>query len=210
MPRRRQQPRDREVGRVVARVVAGRRDEGGDERPLDLLVGTFGDVVLDLVAALVDGVGALAEAEVALARRRHERDARRQDVGHRATLHGRVDARPRRRRPARSAERGCARRDRWSAGSRRRRLRRGAIAHPRGAKPAGRRCGSRALRPVRCRSRRTPGAGLRGGPSKAMRHGSASTVARSAPASTIAVSANAGSDATAGSTPIAATITPQG
>ncbi len=63
---RRHEPGDREVGGIVPRRVALGRDEGGDSGALLRQVGTVADEVLDVVAALVDGVGALAEAQVAL------------------------------------------------------------------------------------------------------------------------------------------------
>ncbi len=63
----REQPRDRVVGRVVARPQPPRGYELSDQRILVRLVGAVGDVILDHVAALVDGVRALPEAKVALA-----------------------------------------------------------------------------------------------------------------------------------------------
>ena len=53
-PARREQPRHREVRRVVAEADAPRRDERADDLALPSLVGALPDVALDLVAALVD------------------------------------------------------------------------------------------------------------------------------------------------------------
>jgi len=75
VPARGEQPRHGEVGGVVARVVPRRRDEGSDEGSLVRLVRALGHVVLHGVAALVDRVGALPEAELALAPGRPEGDA---------------------------------------------------------------------------------------------------------------------------------------
>ena len=61
-----EQPGHGEVRRVVAIALPVGRDEEIDDRPLGGLVGAVGDVVVDLVPALVDRVGALAEAEEAL------------------------------------------------------------------------------------------------------------------------------------------------
>src|SRR3954463_13289962 len=63
---RRQQPRHRVVGGVIARVEAPGRHELRDHRTLVLLVGALGHVVLHLAAALVHRVRALAAAEIAL------------------------------------------------------------------------------------------------------------------------------------------------
>ncbi len=65
---RRQQPRDREVGRVGAVVLSRQRDEPADERELERLVRALRDAVVDLAARSHDRVGPLAEAEEALAR----------------------------------------------------------------------------------------------------------------------------------------------
>ena len=70
-----EQPGHGVVGGVRARVVAPGGNERRDDRAVVLLVGTLGHVALDLAAALVHAVRALAEAEVALARAGAERDA---------------------------------------------------------------------------------------------------------------------------------------
>ena len=79
-----EEPRNREVGRVVARMPPLGRDDRPDQRPVGGRVGTIRDVVLDLVSALIDRVGALAEAEVALTRPRVEANAHRGDARRRA------------------------------------------------------------------------------------------------------------------------------
>ena len=66
----REQPRDREIGRVVAVAQPPGRRRREDELAVFGRSGAVGDVVLDLAAALVDRVRALAEAEEALAGRR--------------------------------------------------------------------------------------------------------------------------------------------
>ena len=52
----RQQPRDREVGRVGTAPEAGRRQQRADAGPLVLAIGPVGDVALDRGAAVLDGV----------------------------------------------------------------------------------------------------------------------------------------------------------
>ena len=69
-----EQPGHGVIGRVGTRVEAPGGHEDRDDRLLVLLVGPLGHVVLDLPAALVHAVGALAEAEVALAGACHEGD----------------------------------------------------------------------------------------------------------------------------------------
>ena len=63
-----EQPGDREVGGVIPRMPALRRDDQADQASIGRRVGTIRDVVLDLVAALIHRIGALAEAEIALTR----------------------------------------------------------------------------------------------------------------------------------------------
>src|SRR5918996_1536030 len=82
-----EQPGHREVGGVVARVEAPGRHERRNEGALVLLEGPLGDVALNLAAALVDGVRALAEAEIALARAGAEGDPGVRDVGERGAGH---------------------------------------------------------------------------------------------------------------------------
>ncbi len=71
----REQPRDRVVGRVRTRAEPPLRDHRLHQRILARLVGAVGDVALDLLPALVDRVGSLAEAEIALIRPRLEAHA---------------------------------------------------------------------------------------------------------------------------------------
>jgi hypothetical protein len=87
----REQPRDRVVGGVVSRSEPPRRGHALGDRVVLRLVGAVGDVVLDHVAALVDGVGALAEAEVALARAGVEADPGRGDLAELAAGDRRVE-----------------------------------------------------------------------------------------------------------------------
>ena len=170
-----------------------------------VLVGALGDVVLDLEAALVDRVRALAEAEVALAGRRHERDAG-------------AERRPRSSPPCTAASTATTP---SAAGAMRTlsvrpagslvcdggdvrvslavRLRSRAWRET--SRPG---CGSRACRPVPTPVPAYSSSGAcPAGPSKPRRHGSASIVARSAPASTTAALALAGPATLA----IASTIT---
>ena len=76
-----EQPGHGEVGGVRARAKAPGRHEARDQRALVGLERPLGHVVLHLVAALVDGVRALAEAQVALARASAEGDAHAPDLG---------------------------------------------------------------------------------------------------------------------------------
>ena len=71
----RQQPRHGEIGGIVARAKAPGRDEERYEGALVGLEGALGHVALHLAPALVDGVGALAEAQVALAAASAKADA---------------------------------------------------------------------------------------------------------------------------------------
>ena len=75
-----EQPRDREVGRVVARAEPPGRDERAHDRPVLRLVGAVGDDRLDRAPAHLHGDRPLAEPEKALARAGAEAHPDRLDV----------------------------------------------------------------------------------------------------------------------------------
>jgi len=75
-----EQPRDREVRRVIARAKARRRQHGAEQRAIGRIVRAVRHVALDDLSAVLEGISALAESEEAFLRTGLEAHAQRVDV----------------------------------------------------------------------------------------------------------------------------------